>query len=394
MNTTNIFWIDPNKFDRCQHRIVSIAMMDQLRGQNLPITYLTSFAREATPYPGFHYLRTSSFAPGLHRITFLWACLGFLLPQLRRGGRVVLIVFPQTLYVALLARVLGWIRGCRVEIHLDFRTVPVITSQGEFRAGIKHALEYVLFWGVPIFLSRFFVTSYSFITNRMRELVGERGKPFCIWTSGVREELIPATAPSISGASTLLGGTAQTFELLYLGSVSPKRGVEEIVRAIVENTAQLPDFVFRIVGGGVNLGIVRRIVEQAGAQRTVVLDGVVPPERVPDYLEKADAFISPLPDHPWWRVSSPIKVFEYLATGKPLILTDTAQHTEVVPMSTPGIVWLHDLSPSAIMSAIRDLRANYDSYLRNCESRLAIARENAWSRQAAKLGGLLRTQYL
>ncbi len=47
-------------------------------------------------------------------------------------------------------------------------------------------------------------------------------------------------------------------------------------------------------------------------------------------IAKADCGIYPLPDRPEWNVSSPLKVFEYMACGKPIILTPIPAHKDVL----------------------------------------------------------------
>ena len=176
--------------------------------------------------------------------------------------------------------------------------------------------------------------------------------------------------------------------------MSKHRGVEEVVRAIVSHKDQLPNFILRILGGGPGFDRIRRIVAEAKAEQTIILQGAVPAERVPDYLSKAHAFISPLPDHPWWRVSSPLKLFEYLATGKPLILTDTSPHRDIVPRDTPGIIWLPNLQPDTIVSAIAGLIDNYDSLRQNRQARLTIARQYTWTAQGKNFFEFLKQMYM
>ena len=245
----------------------------------------------------------------------------------------------------------------------------------------------------------------------MREAVHPPNKPYCIWTSAVKDEIVeseeepgqiteeppPSTeqhAPASRAGTHAPLGPPAALELLYLGSMSQRRGVEELVCAIASHRDQLPSFTFRILGGGPGFDRIQRIVTEARAEQTIILEGAVPAERLPYYLSKAHAFISPLPDHPWWRVSSPLKLFEYLATGKPLILTDTPPHRDVVPPETPGILWLPNLQPHTIVSAIEQLIQNYNSLRQNRSDRLAIARQYTWNAQGKNLFEFLKQMYM
>ncbi len=61
--------------------------------------------------------------------------------------------------------------------------------------------------------------------------------------------------------------------------------------------------------------------EALGVDDQVQFRGFVPYEHVADEIAQADVCICPLPDRLEWNVSSPLKVFEYMACAKPMILT-------------------------------------------------------------------------
>ncbi|NQU45081.1 hypothetical protein HQ520_17490, partial [bacterium] len=188
MKKASFIWLDANRFDRCQHRTRSVAMMRHLTRLGLPITYVTSFDEKPEACPGFHYLPVRTRLKGIFRLAFMIEALRYIREFLRGRESVVLLTFPQTLHIALIAKMWAGLRGKRVHIHLDFRTVPVFVSRGRVTVAMKYAVEYVLFWKTPILLNRFFVSSNSFITERMRREVGGASQPFCVWTSGVEAE--------------------------------------------------------------------------------------------------------------------------------------------------------------------------------------------------------------
>ena len=78
---------------------------------------------------------------------------------------------------------------------------------------------------------------------------------------------------------------------------------------------------------------------------------VVPYAEVPKHIAIADICVVPLPDIDWWRVSSPLKVYEYLAMGKPVIMTNILPNREIVPNDEDEI-FLPDIRPETIAEAI------------------------------------------
>jgi glycosyltransferase involved in cell wall biosynthesis len=53
-------------------------------------------------------------------------------------------------------------------------------------------------------------------------------------------------------------------------------------------------------------------------------------EEIPSFIAACDLPAIPLPDFIGWRVSSPIKLMEYMAMGKSMVLTDIEAHRHVV----------------------------------------------------------------
>jgi glycosyltransferase involved in cell wall biosynthesis len=296
-----------------------------------------------------------------------------------------LITFPENIYIAIAVKIWGWLQSCHVDIHIDFRTLPVFSHNNQIFSIFKYLIEMPLFWKLPIFINRFFVSTNSFITQRMKRKVGTK-KPYCIWNSGVSDELIKPTSLLIENLPPF------PFKLFYLGSMSYHRGVKEIINALASAPDQLDNFIFCIIGGD-GLEPMQQLVKQKNLGKIVQFLGAIAFDQVPKYLAKAHAFISPLPDHPWWEVSSPLKLFEYLSTGKPIILTDIAPHRDVVPHATPGIFWLKDLAPSSILSGITTVIKQYEKYSFGCQNRIDIAANYTWSNQSEKLSRFIRKEY-
>ena len=53
-------------------------------------------------------------------------------------------------------------------------------------------------------------------------------------------------------------------------------------------------------------------------------------EDVPKYISMSDVAIIPLPDMHYWRSQSPLKLLEYLAMTKTVIISDIPAHRAVI----------------------------------------------------------------
>ena len=106
---------------------------------------------------------------------------------------------------------------------------------------------------------------------------------------------------------------------------------------------------------------------------------------MPGYIKLARAGILPFPDLEWWNASSPIKLMEYLAMAKPVILTDIAAHRSALGELKCGY-FVGDHQPESIargITAVIEKRSEL-------EPLGALARKTAlenftWQRQAVKV---------
>ncbi|MBI3575303.1 MAG: glycosyltransferase family 4 protein [Gammaproteobacteria bacterium] len=117
--------------------------------------------------------------------------------------------------------------------------------------------------------------------------------------------------------------------LLYLGSLHPWKGVDTLVRAMahVKQPAEL-----HIVGGNAaRIEELRALADEFDVIRRVVFHGPVEPGRRFEYIHRADICLLPLTDTGLGgRYTSPLKLFEYMAAGKAVIVSDLPSMHQVL----------------------------------------------------------------
>ena len=112
--------------------------------------------------------------------------------------------------------------------------------------------------------------------------------------------------------------------VVYTGSLIPGKGVDVLVKC----TNRLPYISFIIVGGEKEQ--IRKLSKLA-RYSNVVFVGHIPPTRIPIYQAAADILALPnakgsvIDD-----VTSPMKLFEYMASGRPIVATDMPSLLEVL----------------------------------------------------------------
>ena len=117
------------------------------------------------------------------------------------------------------------------------------------------------------------------------------------------------------------------LSLLYSGSFEPYQGLPELIAAIPAVRARVPDVTFVLVGADRANGLIAEEgadgLVAAGALRIVERQ---PREAMAAYLALADVLVSPRA----YGGNLPLKVFDYLAAGRPIVATDIPTHRTVL----------------------------------------------------------------
>jgi glycosyltransferase involved in cell wall biosynthesis len=173
----------------------------------------------------------------------------------------------------------------------------------------------------------------------------------------------------------------------YAGHLYPWKGPDVLVAAI----ERLPDVRALIVGGLAGEPDLERIRALAGrmAPGRVTFAGQVDPPRVAGLLRQADVLV--LPNTPG-RVSaaytSPLKLFEYMASGRPIVASDLPALREVLRPDENAVLFEAGNAGALAAGLARVLG---DAAL---ASRLAAqaredVREWTWDKRAARIEALL-----
>ncbi|MBN1641297.1 MAG: glycosyltransferase family 4 protein [Anaerolineae bacterium] len=119
--------------------------------------------------------------------------------------------------------------------------------------------------------------------------------------------------------------------ILYVGSLSlSNHPVDLLLGAFQEVYRQEPAARLLLVGGGEDYDVLRARVDEMGIGGQVRLAGRVEPEAVPLYYKMADVSVEPVHDDLTARSRSPLKVFESMAVGTPVVAGDVGDRREIV----------------------------------------------------------------
>ena len=99
----------------------------------------------------------------------------------------------------------------------------------------------------------------------------------------------------------------------------------------------------------------------------------------------ADVGILPFPELMWWRVSCPLKLMEYLAMEKPVIVTDIEAHRHVLDGIHCGL-FISSNRPADIAQGILKMYQNREQLgTIGKEGRIRVQDKYTWEAQTIKL---------
>jgi glycosyltransferase involved in cell wall biosynthesis len=129
---------------------------------------------------------------------------------------------------------------------------------------------------------------------------------------GVRRELgLPPGAPVV----------------LYTGTFEAYQGIDLLFAAAARVRRARPDVRFVLAGGRPEqIAVSRRNAAAAQVDDVVIFAGQRPAEQIPAFLDAADVLVSPRST----GTNTPLKIYQYLRSGRPIVATRLLTHTQVL----------------------------------------------------------------
>jgi len=155
-------------------------------------------------------------------------------------------------------------------------------------------------------------------------------------------------------------GLEGKFVVLYIGEMMPGRNIELLIElALLLKARGVEDVVFMIVGEGVLLPQIKKMVELKNLFRYFVFVEWVPPEDVPLYYVASDIVYILLEPEPINIISMPNKIFEAIASGKTVLASDFGKIKEIVTTTGCGLL-CNSTKAHEVLNAIIFLKNNPD----------------------------------
>jgi glycosyltransferase involved in cell wall biosynthesis len=149
-----------------------------------------------------------------------------------------------------------------------------------------------------------------------------------------------------------LGLDDETPVLLYTGTFEAYQGLDLLFDAFVRVVTRRPDARLVLVGGEPpQVDRARARVDKLGLSGHVLFTGQRPAEDVPAYLDAATLLVSPRST----GTNTPLKIYQYLRSGRPIVATRLRTHTQVLSDET---AWLAEPTPEGFARVVLDALAD------------------------------------
>jgi len=200
--------------------------------------------------------------------------------------------------------------------------------------------------------------------------------------NGFEPRRLQAPIP-IATAKAQIGVPADKKTIVYAGRVNHKKGLH----LVIEAAKKLPDLQFILVGS-YGKGPIEALAKAVANVRIVPWQ---PPETLANYVFAANVLLVPPSSQPLAEFGStvlPLKLFFYLASGRPILAGDTPDLREVLKHGENAFLCPPDRL-EALVAGIRELTGDPSLAARLGATALADSRDFTWEVRAGKIAGIV-----
>jgi glycosyltransferase involved in cell wall biosynthesis len=182
--------------------------------------------------------------------------------------------------------------------------------------------------------------------------------------------------------------------VVFSGSFRPWHGADSLVRAAARVLARHPGAFFLFVGSGPSWEESRALAGSLGIEKSVLFTGPVAYEEMPSILRNAAIGVAPYQPLRLGQMKlgfywSPLKIFEYMAMGLPVVSLDVPPLAEVIRPGLEGIL-VAERDEEGLAAAIATLLADPErAQAMGKAGRERVAAHFSWQRHCEDLDRIL-----
>jgi len=141
----------------------------------------------------------------------------------------------------------------------------------------------------------------------------------------------PATQAEAAAVRRALRVAPETPLVVYTGTFEAYQGIDLLFAALAVVLRERPDARLLLAGGQPDqIERAKTGARAASVDAATIFAGERPPSEIPAYLLAADVLVSPRSR----GTNTPLKIYQYLRSGKPIVATRLRTHTQVLSDDT------------------------------------------------------------
>lgn len=195
--------------------------------------------------------------------------------------------------------------------------------------------------------SRSFVISKAIIQKIKNKNPDISGNKFLLLPSGANVDIFKP----IDRAAALksIGHDASKLYIGFVGTLLAHQGVETLIESALSILQHQPDCMFFIVGEGPMKHAWEQKTKEKKLEKSILFLGQIPYEQMPVWINAMDVCVAPYSSSAGYR--SPVKIFDYLACGRPVVASKIKGTTDIF-VETDAVLFVEPESPAHLANAI------------------------------------------
>lgn len=184
----------------------------------------------------------------------------------------------------------------------------------------------------------------------------------------------------------------EKFVLGFVGSFKAWHGADFLLSAFEEFHKVEPSSRLLLIGDGPLRSGLQERASKCGLERAVTFTGVIPHEEIRNYLATVDVALAPYPALENFYYS-PLKLFEYMAAGRPVVASNAGQIAQILRHGVNGLLY-EPGDRAGLLKCLCELRNNpalREELGRNARK---ASEEFTWERNAARVIEWVRPKVL
>lgn len=182
--------------------------------------------------------------------------------------------------------------------------------------------------------------------------------------------------------------TKKKYDLIYSGQLSNSRGIREIIYSVLLCKKCFPTISALLVGEFDSPSFkteIEKLIKQLSLSEHITVKAAVPFQEIEKFYGAAKIGLCLLHETPKFKTAIPIKLFEYMAFGLPVIASSHGITAKIVRESYCGLL-VDPLNVESIAEAIIRLLKNTELYsTQSTNGLISISKKYNWECESKKL---------